>query len=215
MMYDREAAVRYADTWWDSRNPAFPSFDVDCTNFISQCLLAGGAPMHGYPNRTSGWWLQGGTWSFSWSVAHSLRWYLATSKKGLTATQVSSAEQLGLGDVIAYDFEGDGRLIIQQLSLRKMAQSRLLTHIRSTQDIVTGLIRIRICSHQMQSTSFLKSTISFRDDYSKSYKNRIKKQSVTIDGLLFYCLDSNAFINFSQTIKLRAYLLQREPRELN
>ncbi len=65
--------------------------------------------MHGYPNRERGWWLQGGTWSFSWSVAHSLRWYLATSKKGLTATQVATAEQLGLGDVIAYDFEGDGR----------------------------------------------------------------------------------------------------------
>jgi hypothetical protein len=109
MMYNREAAVRYANTWWDSRNPAFPAFDVDCTNFISQCLLAGGAPMHGYPNRGNGWWLQGGTWSFSWSVAHSLRWYLATSKKGLTATQVSTAQELGLGDVIAYDFEGDGR----------------------------------------------------------------------------------------------------------
>ncbi len=108
-MYDREAAVRYANKWWNSRNPAFPSFDVDCTNFISQCLLAGGAPMHGYPNRERGWWLQGGTWSFSWSVSHSMRWYLATSKKGLTAKQVSSAEQLGLGDVIAYDFEGDGR----------------------------------------------------------------------------------------------------------
>lgn len=105
-------------------------------------------------------------------------------------------------------------MIIQQLSLPKMAQSRLLTHIRTTQGIVTGLIRIRICSHQMQSTSFLKSMMRFRDDYSYA-KGRIKKQSVTIDGLLFYCLDSNAFINFSQTIKLRAYLLQREPRELN
>lgn len=30
-------------------------------------------------------------------------------KKGLTARQVSSAEELDLGDVIAYDFQGDGR----------------------------------------------------------------------------------------------------------
>lgn len=59
-MYDREAAVRYANEWWNGRNPAFPVFDVDCTNFISQCLLAGGAPMHGYPNRERGWWLRGG-----------------------------------------------------------------------------------------------------------------------------------------------------------
>lgn len=108
-MYNRAAAVEYANRWWNGRNPAFPAFDVDCTNYISQCLLAGGAPMHGYPNRERGWWIQGGTWSFSWSVAHSLRWYLAGSKKGLTATQVASAEQLDLGDVIAYDFQGDGR----------------------------------------------------------------------------------------------------------
>lgn len=108
-MYDREAAVRYANTWWDSYNPAYPKFDVDCTNFVSQCLRAGGAPMWGYPNREKGWWIGGGTWSLSWSTSHSLRWYLAGSKKGLTATQVASADLLAPGDVIVYDFQNDGR----------------------------------------------------------------------------------------------------------
>ncbi len=108
-MYDREAAVWYADRWWDGRNPAYPSFDVDCTNYISQCLRAGGAPMHGSPARDRGWWITGDNWSFSWSVAHSLRWYLAGSQRGLTAVQVASAEELELGDVILYDFQGDGR----------------------------------------------------------------------------------------------------------
>src|SRR5690606_20461872 len=84
-------------------------FDVDCTNYISQCLLAGGAPMYGYPNREKGWWLRGGTWSFSWSTAHSLRWYLASSQQGLTARQVATADQLEPGDIIVYDFQGDGR----------------------------------------------------------------------------------------------------------
>lgn len=109
-MYNREAAVQYAQTWWNSRNPAFPSFAVDCTNFVSQCLRAGGAPMRGYPNRENGWWIGGGTWSFSWSVAHSLRWYLEGSKSGLKATKKSSADQLLPGDVIIYDFDGDGRM---------------------------------------------------------------------------------------------------------
>ena len=109
VLYDREAAVRYADTWWDSYNPAYPRFEVDCTNYISQCLRAGGAPMWGYPDREKGWWIGGGTWSLSWSTSHSLRWYLAGSTRGLTATQVSTAEQLGLGDVIVYDFQNDGR----------------------------------------------------------------------------------------------------------
>lgn len=109
MLYDRAAAVHYANTWWDSYNPAYPRFDVDCTNYVSQCLRAGGAPMWGYPNREKGWWIGGGTWSLSWSTSHSLRWYLAGSTRGLTATQVSSADQLDLGDVIVYDFQNDGR----------------------------------------------------------------------------------------------------------
>ena len=108
-MYDREAAVRYANKWWNDYNPAYPKFDVDCTNYVSQCLRAGGAPMWGYPNREKGWWIQGGTWSFSWSTSHSLRWYLGTSKKGLTATRVASADLLEPGDVISYDFQNDGR----------------------------------------------------------------------------------------------------------
>ncbi|PIC98063.1 amidase [Sporosarcina sp. P31] len=108
-LYNRQAAVDYADNWWNSRNPAFPSFEDDCTNFISQCLLAGGAPMHGQPNREKGWWMRKGTWSFSFTVAHSLRWYLATSTKGLTATQVKTPQELQIGDIITYDFHGDGR----------------------------------------------------------------------------------------------------------
>ena len=43
-MYNRQAAVQYANTWWNSNNPAYPVFDVDCTNYISQCLRAGGHP---------------------------------------------------------------------------------------------------------------------------------------------------------------------------
>ncbi|WP_210470551.1 amidase domain-containing protein [Sporosarcina sp. 6E9] len=109
-MYDRLAAVRYADKWWDGYNPAYPKFEVDdCTNYVSQCLRAGGAPMWGYPNRETGWWIGGGKWSLSWSTPHSLRWYLAGSKRGMTATQVGSAEELDLGDVIVYDFQNDGR----------------------------------------------------------------------------------------------------------
>lgn len=108
--YNREAAVAYARKWWNSANPAYPFFQVDCTNFVSQCLRAGGAPMYGYPNRSAGWWLQGGTWSFSWSVAHSLRWFMETSTQGLRAKRVFNPSELQIGDVIFYDFQGDGRI---------------------------------------------------------------------------------------------------------
>ena len=108
--YNREAAVAYANQWWNSANPAYPYFEVDCTNFISQCLRAGGAPMRGYPDRSRGWWIQGGSWSYSWSVAHSLRWYLETSNQGLRAERVYDPSELEIGDVIFYDFAGDGRI---------------------------------------------------------------------------------------------------------
>lgn len=108
-VYDRLAAVRYAERWWNSYNPRFRKFDVDCTNYVSQCLLAGGAPMRGYPNRSNGWWYRNNNWSYSWAVAHSLRWYLSGSKTGLRGRLVQSPEELQPGDVICYDFEGDGR----------------------------------------------------------------------------------------------------------
>ena len=42
--YDRAAAATYADTYWQSYNPSWPSFarkGGDCTNFVSQALYAG------------------------------------------------------------------------------------------------------------------------------------------------------------------------------
>jgi hypothetical protein len=107
--YNRLKAVQYAERWWNSYNPAYKKFEVDCTNFISQCLHTGGAPMRGYPNRGAGWWLRNNNWSYSWAVANSLKIYLSNSKSGLRAREVSSPDQLLLGDVICYDFEGDGR----------------------------------------------------------------------------------------------------------
>lgn len=108
--YDRRSAVQYAERWWNDVNPDYRYFsDNNCTNFISQCLRAGGAPMRGYPNRATGWWYQAGDWSFSWSVAHSMRWYLSGSTKGLRGFELAEPTELTAGDVICYDFEGDGR----------------------------------------------------------------------------------------------------------
>jgi len=61
-----------------------------------------------------GWWYQGqggnkDTWSYSWTVAHSLMLYLAESRPGISAVQVNTPQELELGDVICYDFDGDGR----------------------------------------------------------------------------------------------------------
>ncbi len=107
--YNRLKAVQYAERWWNSHNPAYKRFEVDCTSFVSQCLHEGGAPMTGFPNRQKGWWLRGQSYSYSWAVANSLRLFLANSKSGLQAKEVHRPDQLSLGDIICYDFQGDGR----------------------------------------------------------------------------------------------------------
>lgn len=130
--YNRLQAVKYAETWWNSYNPRYKKFDVDCTNFISQCLHAGGAPTTGYPNRSKGWWMQSNSWSYSWTVAHSFRWYLPNSKRGLKAVEVSGPEKLQLGDVICYDFEGDGRFNHTTIVTAKDADGMPLVNAHTT-----------------------------------------------------------------------------------
>ncbi|RCX16225.1 putative amidase-like protein [Fontibacillus phaseoli] len=111
--YRREDAVLYADRWWDGFNPEFAAFEVDCTNYISQCLFAGGGPINYTGKRESGWWYKGyvggrEAWSYSWSVANALERFLANSGLGLRGELVSRPEQLELGDVIIYDWDGNG-----------------------------------------------------------------------------------------------------------
>ena len=43
--YNVDAAIAYADKWATSRNPEYKQYPgVDCCNFVSQCLYAGGMP---------------------------------------------------------------------------------------------------------------------------------------------------------------------------
>nr|WP_284241200.1 amidase domain-containing protein [Paenibacillus glycanilyticus] len=113
--YRRELAAAYADRWWNEGNPAYEEFEVNCTNYISQCLFAGHAPMNYTGKRESGWWYKGRNggkewWSYSWAVSNALTNYLSAKRNsGLHATVVQSVEELQLGDVITYDWNGDNR----------------------------------------------------------------------------------------------------------
>lgn len=42
--YNRKKAIDYARRHYRYSNPAFPLYDQDCTNFVSQCMYAGGIP---------------------------------------------------------------------------------------------------------------------------------------------------------------------------
>jgi len=112
--YRREDAAAYADRWWQEGNPEFETFAVDCTNYVSQCLFAGGAPINYTGKRETGWWYKGYNgsqewWSYSWAVSNSLQRYLSTGRSsGLRTEIVERPEQLMLGDVIQYDWDGNG-----------------------------------------------------------------------------------------------------------
>jgi len=113
--YRRDLAAAYADRWWNEPNPAYENFEVNCTNYVSQTLFAGHAPMNYTGRRDSGWWYKGRSggqelWCFSWSVSNALEAYLAAPRtEGLRATPVEHPWELQLGDVITYDWDGDGR----------------------------------------------------------------------------------------------------------
>lgn len=86
----------------------------DCTNFISQCLQAGGFQNHFH--KTHPWYCVGMKTSICWAVAASLYWYILTctkeNKVGIKAftTTIQGDENynstlaasLQIGDVIQY-----------------------------------------------------------------------------------------------------------------
>ncbi|WP_261303874.1 amidase domain-containing protein [Paenibacillus andongensis] len=114
IIYNRAKVVQYAETWWQTPNPKYEEFEVDCTNFVSQCLFAGGAPMDYTGKRDLGWWYAGKKgnhelWSFSWAVANSLQTFLSRSRRGLKGHAVDDPRELQPGDTISYDWDGDGR----------------------------------------------------------------------------------------------------------
>ncbi|WP_026882256.1 amidase domain-containing protein [Clostridium akagii] len=109
--YSKVKAVKYAKNYAKIPNPAFkyiPVYDDnggDCTNFTSQCLLAGGAPMVFLDKNP--WWYNNKGWSISWAVAGALYWHLKTNGinnlYGVKASEVSSLALLEAGDIIFYE----------------------------------------------------------------------------------------------------------------
>jgi hypothetical protein len=109
--FNRDAAAAYARKWALSTHGDYPRFDNDCTNFVSQALLAGGWTMvgeHSFSNRQSDtvWWY-GGAWltraSYTWAGAQNFYNFLSASKR---AKQVTDPMQLDRGDVVQMKADG-------------------------------------------------------------------------------------------------------------
>ena len=108
--YDRERAVEYARTWALARNPLFIDFTGgggNCTNFVSQCLLAGGSVMDFTP--TFGWYYRSPEdRAPAWSSVESIYDFLTDSgdfadnpnKQGPYAVVATNRRQIEIGDVV-------------------------------------------------------------------------------------------------------------------
>lgn len=77
--YSPSAAVSYAHRWVSNttklRNPAYPSYSADCTNYVSQCLVAGGiaekrpSPVPSGIYATSSYWYCDKVGTSTWKVS--------------------------------------------------------------------------------------------------------------------------------------------------
>ncbi len=107
MPYNREDAVAYAHKWALSRNPQYMSFSGiggDCTNFVSQCLHAGGAPMNYL--KTFGWYyVSPSDRAAAWTGVEFLYNFLTGGySPGPYATETEVLANLETGDVIQVAF---------------------------------------------------------------------------------------------------------------
>ncbi len=110
MSYNREKAVAYAHRWAYDRNPAYSDFSKmggDCTNFISQCVHAGGASMN-YTRNTGWYYISLNNRAPAWTGVQQLYQFLTTNKgKGPYARPVFAAE-VHPGDIVQLSFNGGG-----------------------------------------------------------------------------------------------------------
>lgn len=139
--YNNSDAVEYAKKYATSPNNSYIKFEDDCTNFISQCLQAGGAENYFHP--THPWWYKNGKASICWTVASSLYWHIRVCTEnnllGIKADTYylnnsnkfnnSIALNLQLGDIIQY-----------RNSKGVIAHSAIITYFDQTKDYKEPLI---------------------------------------------------------------------------
>lgn len=100
--YNRENAINYAQKFALGKNPKYYHFEGiggDCTNFVSQCILAGGAKMN-YDKYYGWFYINKDNRSPSWtSVKYFERFLLSSSSPGIQA-EITPIDQLEIGDII-------------------------------------------------------------------------------------------------------------------
>jgi len=122
--FNRVRAREYALDWCQKRNPAFPDYSSsnggggDCTNFVSQVMLAGGWTVSwGSLLSPTSWWSGNKKSTYSWSVAQTFRIYLGMSKRAA----LCEASDLAWGDILF--------VVPRSLGSNKAAHAMVVTRV--------------------------------------------------------------------------------------
>lgn len=133
--YNRKAAAQYALRWAYLYNPEWPNHTGnshhhgDCTNFVSQCLHAGGWRMDGSTSwlGKQGWYVDGNGASHAWAGAQPFANYLKSSGRARRCTRA----ELDVGDVISLLVKGSvfHNVIVSRVDWTKERLKRSLTSL--------------------------------------------------------------------------------------
>ncbi|MDR0433749.1 MAG: amidase domain-containing protein [Gracilibacteraceae bacterium] len=130
--YNREAAKAYADAWVGQRNKQwtdYSSLGGNCQNYLSQCLLAGGAPMD-----TSGgavwYWRADSRRAPSWTaVTYFLDYARRNTGPGLAALADAPYYSGEIGDAILLGDESGWRHIVVVTALVRDGEGRVIDYL--------------------------------------------------------------------------------------
>lgn len=106
---NKNAAVAYARKWALKRNPSYRKFDLNCTNFISQAMRAGGwKDDTGLWTSEKNWWYNSLNQSRPWVNAED--WFRFTRNHSKRGSVITNLSKVVPGDVIQIKFKGQTRI---------------------------------------------------------------------------------------------------------
>jgi hypothetical protein len=102
IVYNRNNVINYAKEWAFDRNPKYLNFDNlggDCTNFASQCILAGCNAMN--YTKTTGWYYNTSyDRTASWTGVEYLYNFLINNKSVGPFAKEVTINEIEIGDII-------------------------------------------------------------------------------------------------------------------
>lgn len=150
--YNSTAAANYAVKWYNGRNSKYNKHRLDCTNFVSQAVYAGGKSMKkprtrpsGIKKTTSYWYSEryslphynyGYRESSSWVNVADFKTYWAKTQKVVTSTSKTKIiNNAKVGDVVQLKRARDGRWFHSMIVHKKSNETIYLAgHTRNTKN---------------------------------------------------------------------------------